>query len=83
MEKYLIQYNTGAGNCSAETLAEAKQLADDGATYTQQPIEIMSDGEPVAIRRWYGMKYQGNEDDYQENPITFGDFGFYADWDEA
>lgn len=38
MGKYYIDYNTGAGNEYAETLEEAKALADEGACYTQESI---------------------------------------------
>ena len=38
--KYYINYNTGAGNKWADTLEAAKELADDGAAYTQRPIII-------------------------------------------
>lgn len=40
MGKYYIDYNTGAGNEYAETLEEAKALADEGACYTQESIHI-------------------------------------------
>ncbi len=97
MGKYYIDYNTGAGNEYAETLEEAKALADEGACYTQQSIyiyEVESETDndidydyyetprqPVAIRNWYGVAYD-EEESYEENPICFGDFGYYGDWVE-
>ena len=51
-----------------------------GAAYTQQDITIEDEaGNVVAIRRWYGVQYNKDEDD-AETPICFGDFGYYADW---
>lgn len=95
MVKYYIDYNTGAGNEYAETLEEAKALADEGACYTQQSIHIYevesetdndidydyydTPRQPVAIRNWYGVAYD-EEESYEENPICFGDFGYYDDW---
>lgn len=92
MGKYYIDYNTGAGNEYAETLEEAKALADEGACYTQESIhiyEVETDNDiddetsrqPVAIRNWYGVAYD-EEEAYEENPICFGDFGYYGDWIE-
>lgn len=97
MRKYYIDYNTGAGNEYAETLEEAKALADEGACYTQQSIHIYevesetdndidydyyeTPRQPVAIRNWYGVAYD-EEEAYEENPICFGDFGYYGDWVE-
>lgn len=97
MGKYYIDYNTGAGNEYAETLEEAKALADEGACYTQQSIHIYevesetdndidydyyeTPRQPVAIRNWYGVAYD-EEESYEENPICFGDFGYYGDWVE-
>lgn len=76
---YYINYNTGAGNDTADTLEEAKRIADDGACYTQHPIVIEDeDGNEVSRRSWYGAKY--NADDDCVDPILFGSFGFYSDW---
>lgn len=76
---YYINYQTGAGNDTADTLEEAKRIADEGAAYTQQPIVIEDeDGNEVSRRSWYGVKY--NADDDCVDPILFGSFGFYSDW---
>ena len=75
---YYINYNTGAGNETAESLSEAKRLADEGAAYTQRNITIYDDdGNEVAGRIWYGCM---TDVELCEDPITFGDFGFYGDW---
>ena len=76
---YLVNFHTGAGNFTADTLEEAMVRADEAAAYTQQDISIDDDnGTPIAIRRWYGVAYDPVLP--EENPIDFGDFGFYADW---
>ena len=77
---YYIDYNTGAGNEWAETLEDAKALADDGAAYTQESIVIKDeDGKEITRRDWYGTGYDPDVD-YCEDPICFGSFGFFADW---
>jgi len=82
MEKFYIDFNTGAGNENAETLEEAKKIAIDGVSYTQEPvfIYIVSDGvidsKTAAILPWYGVSPR--EDDIVL--ISYGDFGFYGDW---
>ncbi len=79
---YTINFNTGAGNLTAETIEEAMIKADENACYTQKNITITDEnGKTIATRYWYGTKYDKNEP--EENPIIFGDFGFYGDWIEA
>ena len=79
---YYINYYTGAGNFTYDgTLEEAKKEADKGAGYTQQSYAILDEDENVvAVRRWCGMEYD-MEEDGEENPILFGSFGYYADWE--
>lgn len=83
MGRYYIDYNTGAGNQEfVGTLTEAKAEADEGAAYTQKDISIYdaesrdANKEPITKRYWYGTEAYEDE----ENIISFGDFGFYADW---
>lgn len=77
---YYINYQTGAGNDTSDTLEEAKRIADEGAAYTRQPIVIEDeDGNEVSRRSWYGVEYNANEY-YCVDPILFGSFGFYSDW---
>ena len=78
--KYYINYNTGAGNEWADTLEEAKRMADDGAAYTQQPIVIEDeDGNEIAHRPWWGVQYDEDEGD-ETDPVCFGSFGYFGDW---
>lgn len=76
---YYIRYGTGAGDETAATLKEAMQLADDGAAYTQQDIKIFSADELVALRHWWGVKYDPEESE-ESDIIDFGDFGYYGEW---
>lgn len=76
---YTVNYHTGAGNSAAETLDDAKKVADNGACYTQQDITVEDEEGNVAARRtWYGCT-----DGISEciSPIRFGNFGFYGDWE--
>jgi hypothetical protein len=84
--KYTINYHTGAGDEEIETddLKLLQNLADEGASYTQRSITIEctaeDDDEDVTIicmRPWIGCT-SGIED--QDDPIDFGNFGYYADW---
>lgn len=79
---YTINYHTGAGNFEFDgDLSDAMNQADSDAAYTQQSITIEDeDGNEIARRPWCSM-LTGIED--QQNPIRFGDFGYYADWYEA
>lgn len=59
MEKFIINYNTGAGNQEVEVnnLEEAKEFAKLGMNYTQREVTIEDlDGNVVSISRWYGVK---------------------------
>ena len=75
---YVITYQTGITD-HAKTLDEAKKMADAAAAYTQQDIVILLDGEEITRRQWWGMAFDSDVDD-GEDPICFGDFGYYSDW---
>lgn len=75
-----VDFGTGAGNESAETLLEAKALADEGAAYTERDIVITDeDGDEVARRTWWGVQYDEDVGD-ETDPICFGSFGYFGDW---
>lgn len=77
---YYINYHTGVEDDTAETIEQAMQIADDAACYTQQKITIEDgNGNVVMTRPWWGVEYDPNEDDC-ENPICFGSYGYYGDW---
>lgn len=75
-----VNYHTGSGDETAETLAEAMAIADDGACYTQQKITIEDEaGNTVACRYWYGVQADPEEIEDDEI-IDFGSFGYYGPW---
>ena len=76
---YSINYNTGAGDESGiATIDDAMDIADKGAAYTQQSIDIVDEtGKEVMIRPWWGC-LDGIED--ASDPIVIGDLGYYGDW---
>ncbi len=84
MEKYFINYHTGAGNEHAQTLEEAMKKADKGAAYTQQDITIEDNNNTVILRRrWCGIAYNPETaDDSIQDIIQFGKFGYFAAWEE-
>jgi hypothetical protein len=84
-QEYRINYHTGAGNETINTddIATVMDKADEGAAYTQENISITDEnGNLVAIRRWYGVAYNPDTDE-ESNPIIFGTFGYYSDWQDA
>ncbi len=76
---YSINYNTGAGNeDDIETIDEAQAIADQGAAYTQQDIDLIDDATSETLtRKWCGCLDGLDECD---DPIQFGSFGYYGDW---
>lgn len=81
---YRVDFNTGAGNETGfEYVEDAKRYADKHASYTQCNICIYDDDTDklVSIRHWMGLPL---EDDLGivENPICFGSFGYYDDWED-
>lgn len=77
--KFLVNFGTGAGNEWAETLEEAKQIAEENATYTQASIIIEDKNyNEIAKLPWWSV--QPGEDD--EVTVDFGNFGFYGEWEE-
>ena len=82
--KYFINYHTGAGNQTITgTLEDAQKIADEGAAYTGADITIEDeDGNTVMIRCWWGVKFDPETDD-SADPICFGDYGYYGDWQVA
>jgi len=55
-KQYIIDFGTGAGNDEADTLEEAMKIAEEGLTYTLQPVTIYSDGAEVALLPWFGIE---------------------------
>lgn len=61
-----------------KTLKEAVKDAEHYAAYTQRDIVIYTPSSRY-VRTWWGCM-SGIE--LVEDPITFGKFGFYGDWEE-
>ena len=88
--KYYVSGGTGAGDFIANTIDEAKQLSDENTAYTQTDISIFEidneetvpqeDIEPCYKRIWWGVPFDASFTD-DVNPICFGDFGYYGDWE--
>lgn len=77
---YTINYNTGAGNQTANKLEDAKIIADRDCQCTGADITIEKDGEVVSRRKWWSVEFDAQNDE-SKDPIMFGTFGYYADWD--
>ena len=76
-----INYHTGAGDETADTMEQAMEIADDGACYTQQDITIEHDnGTVIAERKWYGVQSSQEDLEDGEDIIEFGSFGYYGHW---
>ena len=72
---YQIYDEFGYGH---KTVEEAQKDADFYAAYTGKDIYLYA-ADKTYIRRWYGTP-EGWEN--CEDPIRFGNFGFYGDWEE-
>lgn len=78
MEKYIINYHTGVKHeVEVDDLNEAKTIAQEGISYTQENVSIEKDGEVITIARWYGVK-PAEDDDVLE--VIGG--GFYQRWSD-
>ena len=84
VQQYYINYGTGAGNFHiVGTLEQAQEAADESAAYTQSNIYIQdSEGNDIVTRHWWGC-INNNDIEDCDNPIQFGKFGYYGDWQEA
>ena len=75
VQRYYIDYGTGAGNEWVEgTLEDAQKTAAESVAYTQTDAVILEDGEEVARLAWCGCR---PDDDDIEVVADFGDFGYY------
>lgn len=87
MNKYYINYGTGAGNFEVEgTLEQAMKEAENGVAYTQKSvrIEITIEDEygnkfprTIAVLPWYEYEPEENE----KVTCQFDEFGFYGEWE--
>lgn len=56
---------------------------DEWIGYTQANVDIMDSrtGEIIAMRPWWGCPYDA-EKAPEENPVEFGEYGHYGDWQD-
>ncbi len=76
------EYKLVSGNwemqAKTHSLETAMLLAEAKIGYNQHDMKIIENDKQIAVRRWYGC-LNGIED--CENPIQFGNYGFYGDWE--
>ena len=78
MKTYKLQSGSWDNSIQAEDLAGAQAQADKHIGYNQESMLILdSNGDELSRRSWWGCT-DGIED--CNNPIRYGDFGFYGDW---
>jgi hypothetical protein len=80
-ETYILKSGQWEGRIDAKDLDEAKEIADENISYNQASMVICdAEGSALCSRTWVGC-LDGIEDN--ENPIQYGDYGYYADWQDA
>ena len=73
---YEVDFQTGAGNESFDTVEEAKVYGEENAAFTQEAIIIRKDGHAVATLPWFGVVPEEDDD----VTCAFGTHGFYGAW---
>jgi len=82
---YVIDYCNGIEEVvHTKNISEVKEIADNGASYTQQPIVIYDDtGSEICRRSWYGVGFDQSEAGVNPNKIIgFAEFGYYDIWSD-
>ena len=72
---------------NATDLESAMAEADNAASYCQENITLIEtddEGKEITeyIRKWWNVPFDKKEDE-SLNPIEFGDFGYYSDWEQV
>ena len=84
MKNLIINFNNGFTiDVEVEDLNEAKEIAEEQMSYTQQNVTIQNeDRQLLAVSRWYG--YEATEEEKEDNLVLveFGNSGFYGIWEE-
>jgi hypothetical protein len=78
MSKFELRCGNWNEEVEATDLEQAMNLADKEISYNQESMGIYENGELVAFRRWNSTN-DGIEE--CENPIEYGEFGYYGDWE--
>jgi hypothetical protein len=81
MEKYLVDFGTGAGNKEFDTIEEAKKYAEENISYTGKSIGIWAvDGEeytPLLTSAWV----ERGTGRGTKKLAKIGTAGYYKDWE--
>ena len=75
-QKYLVDFNAGAGNQEFDTLEEAKVYAEENLNYTGETVVIRQGNVVVAYLPWFGTAPDVDD----EVTAAFGTQGFYGEW---
>lgn len=69
---------------NVDSIEEMLREIDERIAYNQSSVSVTfyEDDKPVRefVRCWWGC---GEPDEDCENPIVFGNFGWYGDWEEV
>jgi hypothetical protein len=78
---YRVDYNTGISNHDEfDNLEDAMKYADNNACYTQQNIQIYDECDDMCAERiWIGILLD-DDNGAIDNPLAFGESGYYTDW---
>lgn len=83
-KRYSVEYFTGAGDFEYYgTLEEVLEKADNGISYTQKDVRIISDDGETILRFWIPVEYdefEGFTLEEEKEIIFFGKFGYYTPW---
>ena len=81
MKNFIVDYGNGCENVfEADFLEDILDEIDNTITYTNNSVIVRDEGGmEVARRNFYSVAYDENEN-HCENPLDFGLFGFYDDW---
>ena len=77
--KYLVNYGTGVGNESFDSLKEAMESVN--FSYTQESVVIEdSQQNEILIAKWWNVAY--DEELSENEPIADFGIGYYENWKE-
>lgn len=76
--KYELKSGYITTKADSTTLENAMEEADKWCSYNQANLIILCGGEEIARRTWHGSSSDIEE---QKDPIDFGTFGYYGDWE--
>jgi hypothetical protein len=81
---YRTECNGITNQLNAKNIEDAKIEADESVSYCQSSIDLVETNdegnESTITRKWWGVAFDSSVDE-SENPIQFGSFGYYADWE--